>query len=481
MKLLEDSFSYANQLGARQGAGAVYLNAHHPDIMRFLDTKRENADEKIRIKTLSLGVVVPDITFELAKNGEDMYLFSPYDVEKVYGVPFGDISVTEKYREMVDDAAHQEDQDQRARVLPDARRDPVRVRLPVHHVRRHGEPGEPDQGPDQHVEPVQRDPAGEHADDLQRGPLVQAEIGKDISCNLGSMNIALSMDGGDLGQTVETAIRALSAVSEQSHIASVRSIEDGNDRSHAIGLGQMNLHGYLAREHVHYGSEEGLDFTNIYFYTVLFHALRASNHIAIERGQAVRRVRGLDVRVAASSSTSTSTGVGARRPRRSRSCSRGMHIPTQEDWTALKASDPAARHLQPEPAGRAADRLDLVHQQLDVVDPPDRVEDRDPQGRQARSRLLPGAVHDERQPRVLPGRLRDRLREGHRHVRRGHAARRPGPVADAVLQGHRVRRATSTRRRSTPGARASRRSTTSACGRWRSRARTCPSASRCML
>ncbi|HIW90150.1 MAG TPA: ribonucleotide-diphosphate reductase subunit alpha, partial [Candidatus Corynebacterium avicola] len=30
MKLLEDSFSYANQLGARQGAGAVYLNAHHP-------------------------------------------------------------------------------------------------------------------------------------------------------------------------------------------------------------------------------------------------------------------------------------------------------------------------------------------------------------------------------------------------------------------------------------------------------------------
>src|SRR5690606_28514839 len=48
MKLLEDSFSYANQVGARQGAGAVYLNAHHPDILRFLVTKRENADEKIR-------------------------------------------------------------------------------------------------------------------------------------------------------------------------------------------------------------------------------------------------------------------------------------------------------------------------------------------------------------------------------------------------------------------------------------------------
>ncbi|MGD5438094.1 ribonucleotide-diphosphate reductase subunit alpha, partial [Xanthomonas citri pv. citri] len=103
MKLLEDSFSYANQLGARQGAGAVYLNAHHPDILRFLDTKRENADEKIRIKSLALGVVIPDVTFELAKKKAKMALFSPYDAERVYGKPFADISVTEHYDEMVAD------------------------------------------------------------------------------------------------------------------------------------------------------------------------------------------------------------------------------------------------------------------------------------------------------------------------------------------------------------------------------------------
>lgn len=103
MKLLEDSFSYANQLGARQGAGAVYLHAHHPDILSFLDTKRENADEKIRIKTLSLGVVIPDITFHLAKRKEPMYLFSPYDVERVYGKPFADVSISENYYDMVDD------------------------------------------------------------------------------------------------------------------------------------------------------------------------------------------------------------------------------------------------------------------------------------------------------------------------------------------------------------------------------------------
>ena len=59
----------------------------------------------------------------------------------------------------------------------------------------------------------------------------------------------------------------------------------------------MNLHGYLARERVHYGSEEGIDFTNIYFYTVVFHALRASNMLAIETGRGLRRLRGLEVRL----------------------------------------------------------------------------------------------------------------------------------------------------------------------------------------
>ena len=99
------------------------------------------------------------------------------------------------------------------------------------------------------------------------------------------------MDSPDFAQTIEVAIRALTAVSDQTHITSVPSIERGNNDSHAIGLGQMNLHGYLARERIYYGSEEGVDFTNIYFYTVLFHALRASNKIAIERGSKFKGLR----------------------------------------------------------------------------------------------------------------------------------------------------------------------------------------------
>jgi ribonucleoside-diphosphate reductase alpha chain len=281
MKMLEDAFSYANQLGSRQGAGAVYLNAHHPDIMKFLDTKRENADEKIRIKTLSLGVVVPDVTLELAKNNEDMYLFSPYDIEKVYGVPMSDISVTEKYQEMVDDAR--------------IKKSKIKAREFFQAIAElqfeSGYPYIVYEDTVNNVNPVEgrinmsnlcSEILQVNTETTYKADLSYDKIGKDISCNLGSLNIAKAMESPDFGKTIETAIRALTSVADMSYIESVMSIAEGNKKSRAIGLGQMNLHGYFGKEQMHYGDEESIDFTNMYFLTVLYHALRASNKLAIE-------------------------------------------------------------------------------------------------------------------------------------------------------------------------------------------------------
>ena len=286
MKLLEDSFSYANQLGARQGAGAVYLNAHHPDILRFLDTKRENADEKIRIKSLALGVVIPDVTFELAKKKAKMALFSPYDAERVYDKPFADISVTEHYDEMVaDDRIRKTYIDAREFfttlaeiqfesgypyiVFEDTvnRANPIAGRITMSNLC---------------SEILQVQEASSYNEDL-----TYSHVGRDVSCNLGSLNIAKAMDAG-LAGTVETAIRALTSVSEHTRIDAVPSICRANDEGHAIGLGQMNLHGFLAREGIQYGSEEALDFTDMYFMTVAYHAYRASHTLAVEHGTAFR-------------------------------------------------------------------------------------------------------------------------------------------------------------------------------------------------
>lgn len=338
MKMLEDAFSYANQLGARQGAGAVWLNAHHPDILRFLDTKRENADEKIRIKTLSLGVVIPDITFQLAKENQPMALFSPYDVERIYGQAFGDISISDKYAEMLAD-----DRIRKTYIQP---RDFFQTLAEIQF-----ESGYPYIMYEDSVnrdnpiagrinmsnlcsEILQVNSASEFNEDLS-----YRRMGKDISCNLGSLNIAHAMDSGDLAHTVETAIRALTAVSDMSDIGSVPSVAEGNRRSHAIGLGQMNLHGYLAREGIAYGSPEALDFTNLYFYCVTYYALRASNQLAKERQQTFDGF----------SASTYATGVyfdkylqSDWQPRTARIAAlfadAGISLPCHNDWLALRES-----------------------------------------------------------------------------------------------------------------------------------------------
>ncbi|MCL1900121.1 MAG: class 1b ribonucleoside-diphosphate reductase subunit alpha [Promicromonosporaceae bacterium] len=354
MKLLEDSFSYANQLGARQGAGAVYLHAHHPDILRFLDTKRENADEKVRIKTLSLGVVIPDVTFELAKTNQPMHLFSPYDVERVYGVPFADLPITENYERLVADdritkttisareffqtlAELQFESGYPYLMFEDTvnRANPIKGRITHSNLC---------------SEILQVATPSTYHEDLS-----YATVGRDVSCNLGSLNIAQAMDAPDFGAMIDTAIRALTAVSDQTSIESVPSIKAANEAGHAIGLGQMNLHGYLARERIFYGSAEGIDFTNIYFLTVAFHAISASNRLAIERG---RSFEGFADSTYASGAYFDKYTQQAWAPATAKVAGlfaqAGIAIPTQEDWRRLK--DDVMAH-------------GLYHQNLQAVPP----------------------------------------------------------------------------------------------------------------
>lgn len=335
MKLLEDSFSYANQLGARQGAGAVYLHAHHPDIMRFLDTKRENADEKIRIKTLSLGVVIPDVTFQLAKTNSDMYLFSPYDVERVYGVPFTEISITEKYEEMVGDKRIRKSKINARQFFQTLAELQFESGYPYIVFEDTVNKANPIDGKIT-MSNLCSEILQVSTQSTFKPNLDYDVIGKDISCNLGSLNIAKTMDSPDFGRTVGTAIRALTAVSDTSDIASVPSIEHGNSLSHAIGLGQMNLHGYLGRERIHYGSPEALDFTNIYFYTVTFHAINESCKIAQERGETFDNFENSDY----ASGKFFEKYINEEwlpQTDKVKELFKDVHIPTQEDWKELAA------------------------------------------------------------------------------------------------------------------------------------------------
>jgi ribonucleoside-diphosphate reductase alpha chain len=283
MKQLEDAFAYADQLGARQSGGAVYLHAHHPDILRYLDTKRENADEKVRIKTLSLGVVIPDVTMEKARKGEKIALFSPHDVEKVTGKAFTELSITEHYDEFV--------ADDRIKKSWTCARELFQIIAEIQ-----CESGYPYIMYEDTVNNASAldgritmsnlcsEILQPSTPSLFNADSSYAHVGTDISCNLGSQNVARVMDGGDIGNSVESAIRALTAVSELSSIEAVPSVLRANAEGRAIGLGQMNLHGYFGREQVHYGDADSVEFTSVYFATVAYHAMRASCLLAREKG-----------------------------------------------------------------------------------------------------------------------------------------------------------------------------------------------------
>ena len=288
MKLLEDSFSYANQLGARQGAGAVYLHACHPDIMKFLDTKRENADEKIRIKTLSLGVVVPDVLFELAREGADLALFSPYDVEYVYGVPLSDLSIDEEYWDMVEDDRIRKEWVSARKLLQRISEIQFESGYPYLMF----EPAANEANPAPNLgrinmsnlcsEIMQPNAASKWK---PNGEMIG--VGADISCNLGSVNIAKIIEyvgqaqalspfaeppelvqGTVFFYVVRNIVEFLSAVADAANQNSDReinpSITKGNINTRAIGIGQMNLHGYLISQGIKYDSPEARAFFSAY-------------------------------------------------------------------------------------------------------------------------------------------------------------------------------------------------------------------------
>lgn len=285
MKLLEDSFTYANQLGARQGAGAVYISACHPDVLSVLDTKRENADEKVRIKTLSIGLVIPDIAFEMARKNENLYLFSPKDVYDVYGVPMSDISITEKYHEMVEDPRISKKKISARHLFQTIAELQFESGYPYLMFEDTANQWNNIDGKinmsNLCSEILQINTPAEFD---ERGNVKEDAEGRDISCNLASLNIANVMKKGDFKDTVHTAIHSLTTVSDNTNISIVPNVRNGNEKSHSIGLGTMNLHGFLGSEKIHYGSDEALDFTNVFYATLRYHSLQASMEIAKDKG-----------------------------------------------------------------------------------------------------------------------------------------------------------------------------------------------------
>lgn len=334
MKLLEDSFTYSNQLGQRQGAGAVYLNVFHPDIEAFLSAKKENADEKIRVKTLSLGLVVPDKYYELVAKNEDMYLFDPWGVERVYHKPFSYVDITKEYDNMV--------------ANPNIPKKVIKVRdLEEQISKLQQESGYPyviNIDTANRVNPISGKIVMSNLCSeilqVQRASVINNRqeyevLGTDISCNLGSTNIVNLMASPNFGKSVEVMTRALTFVTDKSDIDVVPSIQHGNRLAHTIGLGAMGLHAYLAKNQIEYGSPEALEFTSVYFMLLNYWTLVASNKIAKERKVTFDNFENSKYADGRYFDTYLNQEFAPKNAR-VKELFDGIFIPTKSDWTSLK-------------------------------------------------------------------------------------------------------------------------------------------------
>ncbi|MGG0794765.1 class 1b ribonucleoside-diphosphate reductase subunit alpha [Brevibacillus laterosporus] len=286
-KMLEEKFSYYNQNGKRDGSGVVYLNLFHADINRFLDTKKVNADEKVRLKTLSIGVVAPNKFFELAERGEPYYVFYPHNVRKVTGVELNDMDMNVWYEKLINNPAIKKDM-----------LDPRLMLTKIAQIQQQS--GYPywmfiDNANKVHaLKDIGRIDMSNLCNEIyqfNKHSLISNNMyddksnwGYDISCNLGSLNVVNVMENKDIENAVKLAVNALNVVVNETNIESVPTVAKGNNNIRSMGLGAMNLHGYFAKNEMFYDSDEALEFSNIFFMMVRYYAIQRSMEIARDFG-----------------------------------------------------------------------------------------------------------------------------------------------------------------------------------------------------
>lgn len=338
-KMLEQSFSYFNQMGARQGAGAVYLNVLHADFEYLMDTKKINADERVRLTTLSIGAIVPDVFMTLAEKNEVGYAFYPHSIFKKYGLHLDDLNMEEWYEKLVSD--------------PDIKKKEINPRQILTRIAAtQMESGYPYMV---FIDTANRDHTlkdvgmvrmsnlcceifqYQEPSDIESYGSKDSRWGNDISCNLGSLNIANVMENKEMDQTVDTAIRFLTDVSDRTDIYQVPTVKRGNDRSHSVGLGAMNLHGYLMKNNLIYGSDESIEFCDVFFAMMRYYAIRASMNISKEKNTTFV---GFEKSEYAKGSKSDVLGKYYKndylpKSQKVKELFEGMYIPTKEDWAKL--------------------------------------------------------------------------------------------------------------------------------------------------
>ncbi len=336
LKLMEDSFAFANKMDQRNGAGAAYLSIFHWDIIEFLDTKKINADEKNRLQLLALGVTVPDKFFELARNNEEMAIFAPLTVREAYGQHLSDMDINEMYDTLKNDPRVDKQFISARKLLLKLAQTQMESGYPYLVFLDTANKAHPLQ----ELGKIKMSNLCTEIFQLQEKSeinpyLIDDVIKKDINCNLGSLNIVNVMDSKNIGRTVSRAMDALTSVVELTDIKDAPGIRKANQEMRSVGLGALNLHGYLAKNRIMYESDVAQEFVSVFFAAVNYHSIKRSTELAVERNF---RFAGFEKSEYAKGTYFNFYEENEFLPvsDKVKELFDGMELPTKEDWKNLK-------------------------------------------------------------------------------------------------------------------------------------------------
>lgn len=299
IKQLNNTAVSVDQLGQRQGAIAVYLDAWHKDILTFLDLKLNNGDERMRAHDIFTGICLPDIFMEQVEARGDWHLFDPHEVREVMGYSLEDFydeergkgSFREKYEECV---AH-----------PTLSRDTIpAIDLIKRILRSQLETGTPFMF---YRDEVNRTNANKHEGMIYSSNLCseiaqnmsatefesvtleddiivrRAKPGDFVVCNLSSINLGKAVPADVLSRLISIQVRMLDNVIDLNKIPVVQAART-NMRYRGIGLGTFGWHHLLAQKNIQWESEEAVDFADELYEEIAYYTISASAELAKEKG-----------------------------------------------------------------------------------------------------------------------------------------------------------------------------------------------------
>lgn len=302
IRVINDTAVAVDQLGMRQGAVAVYLDAWHRDLPEFLNLRTNNGDDRMKAHDVFPAVCYPDLFWRMAEESldQDWHLMCPHDILQVKGyaleVFYGD-EWERRYRDCVADPRIS-----KRRILI---KDLVRLILKsavetgtpfafmrdtVNRANPNGHEGviycsnlctEIAQNTSA-IEEVTREVVTEDGDTVV---VTTTRPGDFVVCNLASLSLGRLPveDDETMGHVIETAVRALDNVIDLNFYA-LPYARITNHRYRSIGLGVSGYHHMLARRGISWESEDHLAFADEVFERINYHAIRASERLAEERG-----------------------------------------------------------------------------------------------------------------------------------------------------------------------------------------------------